>query len=202
LLLELFRREKIRSVVCSCAHSYHKCFQFASGTNFLNGGNPYRPFRLARRVIATEFATESIERGSYLEDMEMGLTDSSQRIASELHLESARQICDMFYVACARGQLRAAMWLGVYYNITADIARSYGNFALRLACVGGYLSVAHWLVDHFRLTVRDVRARNYVVWRIATTRGHTPMVAWLVLCFGPPVAKSLSIDIMFKNMRI
>ena len=57
----------------------------------------------------------------------------------------------LFQISCQYGHLRIAIWLHTTFRLTADDARAWNNYALRLAHQNGHLSVVQWLQKTFEI---------------------------------------------------
>lgn len=85
---------------------------------------------------------------------------------------------------CRDGNLRAAKWFCITFELTTEDARADDNFALHHACVGGHLGVAKWLHVTFGLTADDSRADRNFALRSACEYGYLEVAMWLHETFG------------------
>jgi hypothetical protein len=84
-----------------------------------------------------------------------------------------------FRYAAGNGHLEMVQHLVEQFELTADDARTWDNYALRCAAENGHLEMVQYLVDRFKLTAEDITAHNHAILRTAIKKQNQPLLHFL-----------------------
>eukprot|EP00013_Stygamoeba_regulata_P020342 CAMPEP_0177653918 /NCGR_PEP_ID=MMETSP0447-20121125/14009_1 /TAXON_ID=0 /ORGANISM="Stygamoeba regulata, Strain BSH-02190019" /LENGTH=548 /DNA_ID=CAMNT_0019157441 /DNA_START=45 /DNA_END=1687 /DNA_ORIENTATION=+ len=91
--------------------------------------------------------------------------------------------CHVLLVGAEHGHFELVKYLCSQLGLSADIARSCDNFALRWSAQNGHCRVVRFLVQHFNLSKADALAENSYALRWSARNGHLHVVRFLCTHF-------------------